>query len=154
MPSPATDTDVRRLLEPAFAAAAALAAAQAVRSMAADYWDNETLTPRTVALTYSALLANAGAYTLAVRRRTWPLPLRARPALVGGAAVAGALVTRARRNRNPRYLALVAALAGVGVAARSGLACTIAAAAWAVAQQPLPADERHLARMFGDQHSP
>lgn len=122
--------------------------------MAADYWDNETLTPRTVALTYSAAVANTGAYVLAVRHRTWPLPLRARPAMVGGAAVAGALVTGAGRSRNPRYLALVAALAGIGAAARSGLACTIAAAAWAVVRQPLPADERHLARMFGDQHSP
>ena len=121
--------------------------------MAADYWDNETLTPRTVALTYSAALANAAAYALAVRHRTWPLPLRAHPAMVGGAGVAGALLTGAGRNRNPRYLALVAVLAGIGVATRSGLACTIAAAAWAIAQQPLPADERHLARMFGD-HSP
>ncbi|MFI7679494.1 hypothetical protein [Actinophytocola sp. NPDC049390] len=145
---------MRRLLEPAFAAAAALTAARAVRRVAADYWDNETLTPRTVAVTFSALLANAGTYALAVRRRTWPLPLRARPAMVGGVAVAGALVSRAGRNRNPRYLTLVAALAGIGVATRSGLACTVAAAAWAVAQQPLPADERHLARMFGDQHSP
>jgi protein-S-isoprenylcysteine O-methyltransferase Ste14 len=122
--------------------------------MAADYRDNETLTPRTVAVTFSALLANAGAYALALRRRTWPLPLRARPAMVGGATVAGALATRAGRYRNPRYLTLDAALAGIGVATRSGLACAIAATAWAVAQQPLPTDERHLARMFGDQHSP
>ena len=154
MPSPVTDTDVRRLLEPALAAAAVLTAARAVRGMAADYWDQQTPTPRTVALTYTAGLANAGAYALAVCCRSWPLPLRARPAVVGGAAVAGALATGAGRSRNPRYLALVAVLAGIGVATRSGLACTIAATAWAVAQHPLPVDERHLARMFGDQHSP
>ncbi|MFI7679041.1 hypothetical protein [Actinophytocola sp. NPDC049390] len=104
-------------------------------------------------LTYNAALANAGAYALAVRHRTWPLPLRAGPAVAGGAAVAGALVTVAGRHRNPRYLALTAVLAGAGVAARSGLACAIAAMAWAVARQPLPAGESHLARMFADQHS-
>lgn len=145
---------MRRLLAPVLAATAALTAAGAVRRMAADYWATETITPRTAVLTYSAALVNAGAYVLAVRQRTWPLPLRARPAMVGGAAVAGVLVTGAGRSRNPRYLAVVAVLSGLGVAARSGLACTIAAAAWAVALQPLPTDERHLGRMFGDQHSP
>ena len=140
---------MRRLLEPALAAAAALTAARAVRRIAADYWDDETLTPRTVALTYSAALANSAAFVLAVRRRSWPLPPRT--AVLGGVAVTGALVTGARHTRTPRYLGLVGALAGVGLAARSGLACAIATAAWAAARQPLPADERHLARMFGNQ---
>jgi protein-S-isoprenylcysteine O-methyltransferase Ste14 len=140
---------VRRLLEPTLAAAAALTAARAVRRMGADYWDNETFTPRTVALTYSAAIVNAGAFVLAIRRRSWPLPPRT--AVLGGVAVAGAVVTGARHTRNPRYLSVVAALAGVGVVARSGLACVIAAAAWAAAHQPLPVGERHLARTFGDQ---
>lgn len=143
----------RRVLEPALAAAAALTAARAVRGMAADYWNDETLTPRTVALMYTAGLANAGAFALAVRRRSWPLPLRARPAVLGGAAVAGVLVIGAGRGSTPRCLGLVAVLAGTGVAARSGLACAIAAAAWAAMRQPLPVDERRLARMVGDDHS-
>lgn len=147
------DTDVRRLVEPVLAVAAALTAARAVSRTAADYWDKETVTPRTVALLYGAGIANGGAFVLAVRRRSWPLPLRARPALLGGAAVAGALVSGVGRSRNPRHLGLVAVLAGVGIAARSGLACTIAATTWAAARQPLPTDERHLARMFSDQHS-
>ncbi|MBB4906038.1 hypothetical protein [Actinophytocola algeriensis] len=144
---------MRRLLEPALAAAAALTAARATRRMAADYWDTETLTPRTVALVYSAGLANAGAYVLAVRHRSWPLPLPTRTAALGGAAVAAALVTRGRHTRNPRTVGLVAALTGIGITARSGLACTIAVAVWAAVRQPMPADERHLARMLGNQHS-
>ena len=144
---------MRRLLEPALAAAAALTAAHAVRGMAADYWDRETLTPRTVALACGAGLTNVGAYVLAVGRRSWPLPLSTRTAAFCGAAVTAAVLTRKRHLRNPWSTSVVAALAGVGVAARSGLACTIAAAAWAATHQPMPADERHLARMFGDQQS-
>lgn len=168
-----------RLLESAAATAATLAAGRVIRRMAADYRDKETLAPATVALMYGAYAANIGAFVLAARRGSWPLPVPDHPARVAGAAltVAGTAVAVAgvsrfgsvsqvsgvepgrlatggvyRHTRNPQYLGLVAALAGIGLAARSGLAGAVAAATWVVFNRWIPAEEHHLVRVFGDDY--
>jgi protein-S-isoprenylcysteine O-methyltransferase Ste14 len=168
-----------RLLEPATAAASTLIARLVIRRMAADYTGKQTLTPATVALMYGAYAANIGGLALAAHRRSWPLPIPAglaRPAgtalAAAGTAVAlggagrfgsvrqvsgvepGALVTAGvyRYTRNPQYLGIVAALAGIGIAARSGLAGAIAASVWAAFNRWIPAEERHLTRIFGDEY--
>jgi hypothetical protein len=105
-------------------------------------WDKETLTPVTVALMYGVYAANIGTFVLCVRRRSWPLPLprpahrcrtdghRCRfssvPQLSGvepSTLVTGGLC---RRTRNLQYLGIVAAVAGIGIGASSGLAGAIA----------------------------
>lgn len=167
-----------RLLEPAAAAVAALAADRVIGRMAADYWE-KALTPATVVLMCGAYSVNVGAFALAVRRWCWPLPLPRHPARLAGAALAvagaavaaggasrfgsmdqlsgvepGALVTGGvyRHTTNPQYLGLIAALAGIGLAARSGLAGAITAIAWAAFNQWIPHEERHLTRVFGDDY--
>src|SRR6266498_1516115 len=58
----------------------------------------------------------------------------------------GSLVTGGlyRHTRNPQYLGLTAVLAGVAVAARSGLAVANAISAWAAFNSWIPSEERHL----------
>lgn len=171
---------MRQSLGPAAAAAAAtIFTASVIRRMEAEYWETETLTPATVALLYNAYAANGAVFAWAARHRAWPLPLhsgRARHSggalAVTGAAIAmagagrfgsaaqlsgtepGSLVTTGvyQYTRNPQYLGLIGLLAGIAIAARSGLAAAVAGSAWVAFNRWIPSEERHLSRVFGDQY--
>lgn len=147
-----------------------------IARMQAGYEDTETLAPSTVALMYGAYSANLITFAWAARHRALSLPLRRTPARVVGAAAAtsgaavalagaggfgsaaqvsgidpGELVTSGvyRRTRNPQYLGIVVALAGVAIATRSGLAALVAANGWRAFDRWIPSEERHLERIFG-----
>jgi protein-S-isoprenylcysteine O-methyltransferase Ste14 len=163
----------------ATAAAATVFSARVIRHMEAEYWETETLRPATVALLYTAYAANGTVFAWAARHRTWPLPLPSGPArLAGGAlAVTGAAIAMAgagrfgsaaqlsgtepsslvtsglyRYTRNPQYLGLTGLLAGIAIAARSGLAAAVAGSVWVAFNRWIPSEERHLTRVFGDQY--
>lgn len=169
-----------RSLGPAAAAAAAATfTAAVVRRMETDYSATETFRPMTVALMYGAYAANGAAFAWAAARGSWPLPLPERAARFAGTTLAaagatlslagagrfssvtqlsgiepGSLITGGlyRYTRNPQYLGLVAGLAGIAIAARSGLAGAVVAGAWAAFNRWLPSEERHLERVFGDEY--
>jgi protein-S-isoprenylcysteine O-methyltransferase Ste14 len=55
-----------------------------------------------------------------------------------------------RATRNPQYLGISIALAGVALATRSAYTALLAAGVAATYRRWIPAEERHLARTFGD----
>lgn len=149
------------------------------RRMEREYRERDAFTPATVGLLYSAYAVTGGTLLAAVRHRPWPLPLPAAKAqLVGGAIIvagaatcvlgvsrfgsaaqlsgveAGDLATGGvyRHTRNPQYLGLSAAAAGVATAGRDGLALAIAAAVFRIFVRWIPNEEQHLQRVFGEQY--
>lgn len=163
----------------AAALAAAGFAVPVLRRMQREYTATETFRPSTVALLYSAYAANGAALSWAARRGSWPLPLPRRPAALAGAMLAtagagaaiagisrfnssgqisgteaGSLIATGlyRTTRNPQYLGLSSGLVGVALATRSGLVGAIAGFATIVLNQWIPNEERHLARVFGDEY--
>lgn len=147
--------------------------------MEREYRTNDTFTPVTVALLYSAYAANGAALTSAARHRTWPLPIPTRTARLTGtgiASVGAALsVTSMTRfgsgaqisgiepgtlqtgglyqcSRNPQYFGLIATLAGISITTRSGLAAAITAGGAAVLNRWIRGEEAHLTRIFGTQY--
>lgn len=169
---------MNRNLGPIAAAAGAGAFTIAVVArMQREYRDCDTFTPKTVALLYSAYAANGLALTWSAREHTWPIPIPAHPARASGIALIatgsvatvaamtrfgsgaqisgiepGALQTDGlyQYSRNPQYAGLVATLAGITVASRSGLAATITTGAIAVLNRWIRTEEAHLTRVFGD----
>ena len=155
-----------RIIGPAATAAAAtIFSARVIRRMEAEYWEIETLRPATVALLYTAYAANGTVFAWAARHRAWPLPLPSGPARLAGGALAvsgaaiamagagrfgsaaqlsgtepGSLVTSGlyRYTRNPQYLGLTGLLAGVAIAARSGLAAAVAGSVWMAFNRWIP----------------
>jgi protein-S-isoprenylcysteine O-methyltransferase Ste14 len=171
---------MRRHLGHAAAAVATTAfTCRVIRRMEAEYWEIETLTPRTVALLYSAYAANGTVFARAVRHRIWPIAVPSGPARLAGGALAvagaaaaiagasrfgsaaqlsgvgpGSLVTSGlyRYTRNPQYLGLTGLLAGIALTARSGLAAAVAGSAWVAFHRWIRSEERHLSRIFGNQY--
>jgi len=163
----------------ATAAATTVFSARVIRRMEAEYWETETLRPATVALLYTAYAANGTVFAWAACHRAWPLPLPSGPArLAGGAlAISGAAIAMAgagrfgsaaqlsgtepgslvisgvyRYTRNPQYLGLNGLVAGLAIAARSGLAAAVAGSVWMAFNRWIPSEERHLTRAFGDEY--
>jgi protein-S-isoprenylcysteine O-methyltransferase Ste14 len=160
-------------------AAATAFTSKVIGRMQDEYVSTGTLSPSTVALMYSAYGATLWAFASAARCHALPVPLPRRPARsLGGAltaagaalAVAGAgrfdsaaqvsgiepgqLVTAGvyRHTRNPQYLGIVVALAGLAIATRSGLAAIVAASGWRAFDRWIPCEERHLQRIFGERY--
>lgn len=181
MPTTPTSThQTHRVLTPFTAALGATAFTTAVvKRMEDDYRRTETFTAPTVGLLYSAYAATGGALAWAARRRSWPLPLPSRAARIAGIGFAatgttlagagasrfasptqlsgtdpGTLITGGlyRHTRNPQYLGLTAALAGIALAARSGLAAVLTASTWITFNRWIPNEERHLERLFVDEY--
>jgi protein-S-isoprenylcysteine O-methyltransferase Ste14 len=150
-----------------------------VTRMEREYRTNDTFTPVTVALLYSAYVANGAALAWAAHQQAWPLPVPAGAARLTGVALgaAGAAVSLTsmtrfasgaqlsgieagtlrtgglyRYSRNPQYLGLIAALAGASLATRSGVAATITAGASAVLNRWVRSEESHLSRIFGTRY--
>lgn len=144
--------------------------------MEADYAHRGELRPGTAVAMYATYTA---AFAWAATRRTWPLAISRRPAVIAGAVTAtgGAAVLVAgmarfdsasqlsgtdtgnlhdrgiyRYSRNPQYLGAVATLAGIATATRSGLAAVLTAGVLATYQRWIPSEERVLARTFGDDY--
>ncbi len=145
-----------------------------------EYAATGTFNGPTVGLLYSAYVVEGAAFVAAARSRRPPLPLPGRASRVAGSALAvlggwgavggmrrfgsaaqvsgtepGALVTDGpyRFTRNPQYLGLVACLAGVSMATRSGPAAMLTAVAWSTLDRWIPSEEAHLVGVFGSAYT-
>lgn len=146
-----------------------------LRRMRRDLSQDGKLRTSTAALMWTAYGTHAALITAALTRRPaappLPAPVRAAAAglVVGGIELdvagmrrfagpgqltgtkAGRLVTGGiyRYSRNPQYLGLLAALAGLSLLRRSPTALALTAGLAAVYQAWVPTEEAHLARHFG-----
>lgn len=165
-------------LAPVLAAGGLAAATTAVvRRMERDYDTHDVLRPSTVAAMYGTYAIHSAAVTWAATRRIWPISAPPEPAIAVGSALtaAGTLVSLAgmgafdsaaqltgtesgslhvsgiyRYTRNPQYLGISAALAGLAIATRSAYAALLAVGVTVTYRRWIPVEERHLSRMFGD----
>lgn len=160
----------------ALSAAPLLAAAPLLlRRMRGDIYQDGELRTSTAALMWSGYAGHAALTTAALLRRPAapPLPTPVRVAAAGlvlaGVALdvagmrrfagpgqltgtaAGDLVTGGiyRYSRNPQYLGLIAALAGLALLRRSPAALALTAGLAAAYRAWVPVEEAHLARHFG-----
>ncbi len=169
-----------RFTAPAFTAGVLGTATWAVlRRMEIEYSRQDTLSKPTVTAMYATYTAHAALLAWACAGRVWSVQLPCRSsrtvgtalALAGtGCALAGARPFGAsaqlsgtdpgtlhatgiyRYSRNPQYLGLVMAAAGVALARRSVLAGLSAAGVWLVYRRWIPSEENHLTRTFGDRY--
>lgn len=174
-------TDAKDWLRPVLAAGV-LGGCTAVvlRRMEQEYTAADTLSRRTVTAMYGVYAAHGAVLSWASIRRIWPLPLPARSAAFVGKATAlsGAGIALAgagpfgpswqlsgvepgqlhdrgiyRYSRNPQYLGLILAAAGLAADRRSAFAGLSAAGLWFTYRRWIPSEERHLTRVFGSQYT-
>jgi protein-S-isoprenylcysteine O-methyltransferase Ste14 len=147
--------------------------------MEREYADRDALTGPSIAAMYTLYGAAAGTLAWAVGRHVWPVGIPAGSArYTGGAlATAGAAVSLAgvqrfdsasqlsgvergslhvtgiyRYSRNPQYLGVVLAAAGLALSARSAFAGVLAAGVCGAYRRWITSEERHLTRAFGSQY--
>lgn len=157
----------------------AAATVPVVRRMEHDYETIDDLRPSTVVAMYATYGAHTVALAWAATRRVWPVPIRTTPAVAVGAglAAAGTVIAVAgmgsfdsaaqlsgtepgtlhatgiyRVTRNPQYLGISIALAGVALTSRSAYTALLAAGVTATYGRWIPVEERHLTRTFGDSY--
>lgn len=148
--------------------------------MQREYATRDTLSRSTVVAMYGTYGAHVAALTWASTRRVWLVPVPGTPAAVAGTATAllgGVLAVAGARpfgpsrqlsgvepgslhaggiyrySRNPQYLGLVLVAAGVAGATRSAFVGLGAAGIGLAYRYWVPIEERHLARVFGDQYT-
>lgn len=150
-----------------------------LRRLEEEYGDADTLSGRTVAAMHAAYAAYVLAMAWAAYHRIWPVPLPAGPVRnIGGALSAAGVVASAagmlpfdsgrqlsgidrgslhttgayRYSRNPQYLGIGLTATGLAAASRSALVGVGAAGVWWIYRRWIPNEERHLARVFGNQY--
>lgn len=148
--------------------------------MRREYAYRDMLSPSTVLAMYGTYGAHVAALSWASTRRVWLVPVPGTPAAVAGTATAllgGALAVAGARpfgpswqlsgveagslhaggvyrySRNPQYLGLGLVAAGVAGVTRSAFVGLGAAGIGLAYRYWVPVEERHLARVFGDQYT-
>lgn len=176
-----TTTNIPGRFAPALVAGGlGFAAGSVLRRMEREYVHTDTLSTRAVAAMYATYGAHGAGLAWACAGRIWSVPCPSAPARIigtsltiagGAAALAGARPFGAGRqisgiapgslhtggiyrySRNPQYLGLGLVATGAAIASRSAFAGLLAAGVWAAYRRWVPAEEQHLARIFGGEYT-